>query len=73
MQYSKCTRCIHNGKRCKIIMANVMSLLGIFRFLINYSQRQPKKEEDAYCHLDIQYDCKNFKEKIKNSRRVENV
>lgn len=54
-------------------MANVMSLLGIFRFLINYSQRQPKKEEDAYCHLDIQYDCKNFKEKIKNSRRVENV
>ena len=58
MQYSKCIQCIHNGKKCKHIMAEAMSLLGQLQYLIDYSQSNDK--DYVKCRLNIEYSCENF-------------
>ena len=57
-QYGKCIKCINNGKKCKIIMAEAISLLAKLERLINYSQSQ--KNELEKCILKIDFSCENF-------------
>lgn len=57
MQYSKCQECIHNGKPCKMIMAQAMSLLGQIEYLVDYAQT---RKTDSRCELKIDFSCENF-------------
>lgn len=56
-QYGKCIKCTNNGKKCKIIMAEAISLLAKLERLINYSQTQNKLER---CMLKVDFSCENF-------------
>lgn len=58
MQYSKCIECIHNGKKCKFIMAEAIYTLGQLEHLIYYSQSN--NPDYNKCHLRLEYSCENF-------------
>lgn len=57
MQYSKCQKCIHNGKPCKMIMAQAINLLGQIEYLVDYAQT---RKADSRCELKIDFSCENF-------------
>ena len=57
MQYSKCQRCVYNGHTCKMIMAQVMSVLSGLSHLIEYSQT---RKTNARCKPKLNCCCENF-------------
>lgn len=57
MQYSKCQECIHNGKPCKMIMAQAMGLISQLEHLIDYSQTRRIEHK---CIFKCCCSCENF-------------
>ena len=61
-QYSNCIKCVNDGKKCKFIMAQAISMLSQLEYLINFSQSQ--KNELEKCMLKVDFSCENFNPKI---------
>lgn len=68
MQYSKCQECIHNGNKCKMVMAQTMGVIGQIEHLVNYSQT---KQTDHKCIFKCCCSCENFSPKAKKLHDVE--
>ena len=63
MPFTYCQKCINNGNKCSFVMDYAIQTIKDLEYLINYSQANTAK---SICKIDIKYECKNYKKKVKD-------
>ena len=71
MQYSKCSKCIHNNTACRVKMVRFMSLLYDLEYYFNHVP-PPNNSSPYKCQIKLDYECTAFKPKNEREENDKN-